>query len=81
MCSTSAIAHYNAAAELEFLKMWPEALSQYEESRDYAFKSMGSSAPLHDKINKAIKKVTMNVRQEVIPKQQKAKAIQIKAMK
>jgi len=39
---------------------------------------MGSSAPLHDKINRAIKKVTMNVRQETIPKQQKIKDIRTK---
>ena len=39
--TTSAIAHYNAAVELEYLKMWPEALTQFNISRDLVLKYMG----------------------------------------
>jgi hypothetical protein len=60
--STSAVAHYNAGVELEFLRLWPEALNQYEQSKPLIISAIGDSSLLCKKIEKAINKMRMSAR-------------------
>lgn len=78
MTSTAVIAHYNAAVELEYLHLWQEAQDEYETAQSLARIGLESNNPIQSKINKALAKVHMKVRNKVqLPPKRQPKLVRV----
>lgn len=76
IATTTVIAYYNAAVESEFTCQWQEALDLYKEALYLAERSMKTQNPMTPKIQHAIAKVAMKVRNNVqLPKLRPKKAL------
>ena len=68
--TTCVIAHYNSAVELEFMSSWKEALVEYLAAEKLSKVAMKANNPMAIKIQDAIAKIKVKVRNGVqLPKQ------------
>ena len=68
--TTCVIAHYNSAVELEFMSSWKEALAEYLSAEKLSKVAMKANNPMAIKIQEAIAKIKVKVRNGVqLPKQ------------
>ena len=68
--TTCVIAHYNTAVELEFMSEWKEALEEYVAAQNLSKMAMKANNPMSRKIQEAIAKIKIKVRNNVqLPKQ------------
>lgn len=65
IATTTVIAYYNAAVESEFTCQWKEALELYQEALYLSMRSMNANNPMTPKIQQAILKVKIKVRNKV----------------
>ena len=59
------IAHYNTAVELEFMSQWKEALEEYVAAQNLSKLAMKANNPMSRKIQEAISKIKIKVRNNV----------------